>query len=37
MTNLYSYLWASALSFVDKIQSTKLLIYHVFNFKPLNL
>jgi len=37
MTNLYSYLWASALSFIDKIHSTKLLSYHVFSIKPLNL
>ncbi|ENX51464.1 hypothetical protein F902_04341 [Acinetobacter higginsii] len=36
MTNLYSYFWASALSFVDKTQNTKLLSYHIFNFKPLN-
>ncbi|EPF75027.1 hypothetical protein F957_03223 [Acinetobacter gyllenbergii CIP 110306 = MTCC 11365] len=37
MTNLYSYLWASALSFVDKIRNTKLLSYQVFNIKALNL
>ncbi len=37
MTNLYSYFRASALSFVDKIQNTKLLSYHVFIIKALNL
>ncbi len=37
MNNLYSYPWASALSFVDKTQNTKLLSYHVFNIKALNL
>jgi hypothetical protein len=33
MTNLYSYPWASALSFVDKIQNTKLLSYQVLILK----
>lgn len=37
MTNLHSYSWASARSFVDKIQITKSLSYKVFSIKPLNL
>jgi hypothetical protein len=37
MTNLYSYSGVFALFLIDKIQTTKVLSYHVFSNKQLNL